>query len=196
MYQQREEVPEDLEIVGLWQPAILTQEGEPIQFDPEPSDGYGVVDEMIADDVRLALAPWPLVDVAGRLRFQNETSEAHPFPRQELQVELDARRVEEGQLPRPLRIGDAFLVRGFGGTPAGWNRVLDITGAARPVAKRAGLRAVSQVVATKTAPLAAQTKKEVSSSGWRRLPPLKPRSTGQVLPPEHSSPGSSTGPVI
>jgi hypothetical protein len=196
MYQQREEGPEDLEIVGLWKPAILTRDGESIQFDPEPSDEYGVIDEIIADDVRLALARWPFVDVAGRLRFEDGTSDAHPFPRQELQEELDVRRTEEGQLPRPLRIGDAFVVRGFGDAPEDWDRVLDITGAARPVAKRAGLRAVAQVVPTPMVPLAEQTEDEVSSRGWRRLPPISPRSTDEVLPPEQSSPGSSTGPVI
>jgi hypothetical protein len=50
---------------------------------------------------------------------------------------------------RPLRVGDVFCVKGFTPTaPSRWAAVIDVTGAARPAARRAFLRAVAQVPET------------------------------------------------
>ena len=95
-------------------------------------------------EVRLAVAAWPNVDEGGRLRFSASGSASLAVGHQTLQEEVDRRRESEGRLARPVRIGDVFLVRGLGGESGDWERLLDVTGAARKVANRAGVRAVAQ----------------------------------------------------
>jgi len=173
MYQQRG--PPDIpEVAGLWEPRIVRVDEQPIEPEPDAADAYVVVDEIVGNDVRLAVAPWPHQDAGGRLRFDDSGSEPHEYSRPELQRELDRHRDAEGQLVRPLRIGDVFLVRGFGEL-ADWQRVLDVTGASRQAAKRAGLRAVAQPVdagALATGKPSVAPSKIPPAQRWRRLPPI------------------------
>jgi hypothetical protein len=166
MYQQREP-PRIADAGGLWEPRVVGVDEQPIEFEPDAADRYTVVDEIIGGDVRLAVAPWPHQDDDGRLRFEDGGSEPHEYSRAELQGELDRHRAAEGQLVRPLRIGDVFLVRGFGDL-ADWRRVLDVTGASRQAAKRAGLRAVAQPADAGAAEGGAAGL--APERGWRRLP--------------------------
>jgi hypothetical protein len=195
MYQQREE-PETLDVEGLWRPTVPLVDGDTVEIDTEASDWYVVTDELIGDDVRLAVTPWPRVDVAGRLRFE-AGSEPLELERAALQDRIDFSRTGRGQLARPLRIGDAFLVRGPDPSSAEWDAVVDVTRAARRFAKRAGVRAVAQPTTPPEVPATGDASETYAlSRGWRRLSPLPPKSAGEVLPPEQPSPGSSTGAVI
>ena len=193
MYQQRDE-PETTELVGLWEPSIVTVDGVAIEFVPRRDDAYVVLDEMISDQVRLAVAAWPNVDEGGRLRFSGSGSASLAVEHQRLQDEVDRLRESEGQLARPVRIGDVFLVRGLGGESGDWERLLDVTGAARRAANRAGVRAV------------AQPTEEVQTGGiepveaapepsWRRPPEQLPAAP-PVRPPAEPTPGSISNAAV
>lgn len=167
MYQQREPDASSFTISGLWDPDVTGLDEEEIALEPRPADRYVVVDEIVDDVVRLAAAPWPQVDEAGRLRFGETGSEQHAFDRAELQGEVDRRRIEEGQLHRALRIGDVFLVRGFAPRADGWERLVDVTAAGRPAGKRAALRAVAQTTEPTERGLEEADARDLS---WRRPP--------------------------
>jgi hypothetical protein len=189
MYQQRKE-PEDLDILGPWIPKVSDADDRPIEISPNPKDRYAVVDEIIGEDLRLAVTFWPQVDGAGRLHF-DQGSEPFGFDRSALQAEVDRHREVERQLVRPLRIGDVFFIRGFGelGT---WERVLDITGASRRAAKHAGLRAVAQpeVGASRTKARRSVTKQgKPRAPKWRRRPSSPPPEE-ELRPPSEPTPGS------
>ena len=197
MYQQREE-PQTTDLVGLWKPQVLRADEKVIEFAPEPGDVYVVLDELISDQVRLAVSPWPEVDEGGRLRFSESGSEPAGFERVELQTELDRRRETEGQLPRPLRIGDVLMVRGFGERTGGWEQVLDVTGPARRAASRAGLRAVAQIVESPAGLVAAEIEEgeaEAPKPTWRRAPE-QPTPTPAARPPAEPSPGSVSNAAV
>ena len=197
MYQQRAE-PRTTDLVGLWEPEVLRADETVIDFVPELGDTYVVLDELISDQVRLAVSSWPHVDEGGRLRFSEPGSEPTGFQRDELQTELDRRRETEGQLPRPLRIGDVLMVRGFGDELGGWERVLDVTGPARKAASRAGLRAVAQVdegLAGLVGVGPEDDDAEPSEPTWRRAP-ARPTPTPAARPPAEASPGSVSNAAV
>ena len=54
-----------------------------------------------------------------------------------VQTRVDRDRAASGQLIRPIRPGDVFLVRGFGNAPGRWARVVDVTRSGRLAAKAA-----------------------------------------------------------
>ena len=185
MYQQREPEASSFQLRGLWDPEVFV-EGDQIHLEPTAEDRYGVLDEIIEDVVRLAVALWPEVDAGGRLRFGIEESRDFAYDRPGLQSELDARREREHQLQRPLRVGDALFIRGFDADdPSRWQRVVDITMAGRGAAKRAGLRAVAQAV--EPGPEA-----RAPDLSWRRL------SDEDEVPPEQlpPPPGSTVNPAV
>jgi len=198
VYQQRDERTAT-ELAGLWQPRFLRVDDGEIEFVPSPDDAYVVVDEMIGEQVRLAVTRWPGVDEGGRLRFEETGSEPVGVERGALQTELDRRRGDEGQLPRPLRIGDVFLVRGFGEDPSRWQRALDITAQARRAASRAGIRAVAQVVEAPSDLLSASEDIgetwESAVPSWRRPPQERPPQGG-LRPPAEPSPGSVSNAAV
>lgn len=183
MYQQREPDVRSFEIVGIWNPEVTLAQGESISLSPVPEDRYVVVDEIIEDVVRLAVAEWPSVDSAGRLRFGEEGSASHIYDRSELQEEIDRRRKDARQVTRQLRIGDLFLIGGFGPNLGNWARVLDATMAGRPAAKRAGLRAVAQPV---DAELALEDSAD-RNLAWRRPPDIGLESSAQAPQPPSGS---------
>jgi len=109
------------------------------RLEPAAGDRYVAVDRIDGTVVTLAVAPWPLVDGAtGRLDFgpvRNRVTRTATADR--LQRRVDQDRAERGQLRRPLRVGDVFLVRGLAGPPSRWAAVVDLTRASRLAAKAA-----------------------------------------------------------
>jgi hypothetical protein len=197
VYQQREE-PHTTDIVDLWRPELTQADETAIEFAPVAEDSYVVLDELISDQVRLAVCAWPNVDEGERLRFDESGSEPVGFERRGLQAELDRRREAEGQLPRPLRIGDVFVVQGFGEDPSAWERVLDVTAPARKAAGRAGLRAVAQLVEGPGALIVAEADAGAEAAPapeWRRAPE-QPAPPPAARPPAEPSPGSVSNAAV
>ena len=197
MYQQRE-APRTTDPVGLWEPEIKRADETVIEFVPSDADEYVVLDEIIGDQVRLAFTAWPSVDEEGRLRFAESGSEPLPVDREELRGSLDRLREIEGQLVRPLRIGDVFLVRGMTPDPEEWERLLDITGAARRAASRAGVRAVAQPVEGTAITVRiedAGIAEDVPVPSWRRSPE-PPGAAPPPRPPAEPTPGSVSSAAV
>ena len=194
MYQQRDQ-PETTGLVGLWGPSIVTVDGVAIEFVPKRDDAYVVLDEMISDQVRLAVAAWPNVDEGGRLRFSGSGSASLAVGHQRLQEEVDRLRESEGQLVRPVRIGDVFLVRGLGGESDDWERLLDVTGAARRAANRAGVRAVAQSTEEVSQTGGVEPVEAASEPSWRRPPEQLPAAP-PVRPPAEPTPGSISNAAV
>ncbi len=110
--------------------------------DPETlsaDDRYVAVDRIDARVVTLAVAPWPTVEPAtGRLDFgPRATRRTVTVSLRSLQASVDRDREASGQLVRPVRSGDVFLVRGFAQSPARWSVVVDVTRSGRLAAKAA-----------------------------------------------------------
>jgi hypothetical protein len=138
-YQQRapEASPEpaDQPERGHWRPAETPLEDPTFRI--EPGDRYVAIDRIDGPVVTLAVAPWPTVEPAtGRLDFgpRRDRSTAAVAGR-DLQARVDLDRVASGQLVRPLRPSDVFLVGGLTADPAEWARVVDVTRAGRLAAK-------------------------------------------------------------
>jgi hypothetical protein len=129
---------------GPWNPKPIRPDDEPVDMAVAAGDAYVVVDEIIDLDVRLVSAPWPDVDEAGRLRFQETGTELEPdllLPG--IEDLINAQREGLGQVTRPLRVGDTFLVRGDVEKPPQWEVVVDVTQAARQASKLAQQRAIA-----------------------------------------------------
>lgn len=150
MFEQRVATDEDArQPRGLWVPEGFTPE------DVEPSDWYVVVDDLFDDVAVLAYVRWPRLDAVGRLYFgtaAGEVASSTAIPAPELQELVNAHRTARNPDPevaaRPLRIGDAFLVRGDADDagfpdPESWELVVDVTSQARTAAKTALYGAVA-----------------------------------------------------
>jgi len=111
--------------------------------EPTAGDSYVVVDESDEGVLEIVVASWPKLDPLGRLAFSGRrrtvaVSEA------ELSEVLDRRRQRSGETKRPVRIGDAFLVRGrVTNSPSKWPQIVDVTSFARAHAKIAFHAAVA-----------------------------------------------------
>lgn len=139
IYEQRapEASPEPIDEPGRapWRPDETPL--EEAAFVIGPGDRYVAIDRIDGPVVTLAVAPWPTVEPAtGRLDFgpRGERTSATVTAR-DLQARVDADRVASGQLVRPIRPSDVFLVGGFTPEPASWGRVVDVTRAGRLAAK-------------------------------------------------------------
>jgi hypothetical protein len=108
--------------------------------DPLPGDRYVAVDRVDGPVVTLATAPWPSVDPAtGRFDFgprAERTVATVTLEALQRRVDLD-RAAAPGQVVRPIRPGDAFLVAGYSPDPSAWIEVVDVTRSARIAAKAA-----------------------------------------------------------
>ncbi len=102
-------------------------------------DRYVAVDRIDGRVVTLAVAPWPLVEPAtGRLDFGPRADRRTvTVSLRTLQASVDRDRAASGQLVRPVRSGDVFLVRGFSPSPTRWSVVVDVTRSGRLAAKAA-----------------------------------------------------------
>jgi hypothetical protein len=126
-----------------WIPVVKDADGKPVAVQPGAGDAYVVVDEILEGRVRLVVAPWPRLDREERLHFGDLGRRRGPFAPGTLQGLVDRHRARHGQVQRPLRVGDAFLVRGDAQRLAGWDDVVDVTQGARAAAKVAMARAVT-----------------------------------------------------
>lgn len=126
-----------------WVPVVKDASGERMPVGPEAGDAYVVVDAILEGQVRLVAAPWPRLDRGGRLHFDDLGRGLGPYRVGSVQALVDRHRERQGQLPRPLRVGDVFLVRGDPRRLRGWRHVVDVTLGARAVAKVALARAVT-----------------------------------------------------
>jgi hypothetical protein len=126
-----------------WVPVVKDAAGTRLPVDPEASDAYVVVDAILEGQVRLVVAPWPRLDRGGRLHFDDLGRGLGPYRIGSVQTLVDRHRERQGQLPRPLRVGDVFLVRGNPRRLRAWDHVVDVTLGARAVAKVALARAVT-----------------------------------------------------
>lgn len=145
MYTQRTKRPDQSfqPTSRWWTPVVNDAEGARLPVEPRAGDAYVVVDEVLEERVRLVVAPWPRLDRDGRLHFADLGHRVGPYAVRTLQALIDRHRARHGQVLRPLRVGDAFLVRGDTRRLAGWDDVVDVTRGARGVAKVAMARAVT-----------------------------------------------------
>lgn len=122
----------------LWLSGV---EESPVE--PAASDRYVVVDERDDGILVLVVASWPKLDLLGRLVFKGRKTTV-TVSEAELTAVLERRRRRSDQLQRPLRIGDAFLVRGpVTKKPSEWPQIVDVTSFARAQAKTAFHAAVA-----------------------------------------------------
>lgn len=142
MYQQRSRSGR-LPPEAPWRPEV---EAGPFEIGAE--DGYAVVDDLEDGEAVVVVTPWPWVDAAGRLVFE-EASDRLEISSDALQEAVNVARQAAGQSPwdRPLRVGDVFLLpadswRGLL-AGAGELRLVDVTKPARAVAHAALLTAAN-----------------------------------------------------
>jgi hypothetical protein len=112
----------------IWRPGL------PIV--PLVTDVYAVIDEWIGGIITLAVSNWPNVDRGGRLRFGQSWSigvDAEEFGRAVVRWRSE---FNQPVPDRPLRIGDAFLVRALNeGSPETWGTIVDVSSDARAATK-------------------------------------------------------------
>jgi hypothetical protein len=142
----------------LWLPTPL--KGHGFTLETVAALRYVVLDEMVDDDVGLALWPWPMADGSGRLRFRDLDQRLEVgLTREDLEQQLYA-----GWRARRPRVGDVFAARpdddALEEVRAGkevWDRpltdlfpgpVYDITVEARHIAKLAYYASVTPVMRT------------------------------------------------
>lgn len=138
----------------LWQPFVVTGPKEGDRRDVTEvlaDDRYVTVDDVTQSMVVVEVSSWPRLDREGRLWWDDEPYEL-VTPRARMQNSVNAGRQDRG-MPAPgrrIRVGDAFLVRGltrrhryFDDLPL----VVDISAAAREVAKAALYGAVASTLA-------------------------------------------------
>jgi len=110
---------------------------------PRADDSYVVVDERDEGVLVLVVAAWPIHDDLGRLDFRGRRRSV-TVSEATLNEAVLKRAKRPAGVDRPVRIGDAFCVRGeVGRDPAKWGRIVDVTGEARDQAKIAFHAAVA-----------------------------------------------------
>jgi hypothetical protein len=152
-----------------WIPVVMDADGNGMPVEPAAGDAYVAVDELLEDRIRLVVAPWPLLDQDERLHLENLGRMLACAPRT-LQTLVDRHRARHGQVQRPLRVGDVFLVRGDADRLGGWTHVLDVTRGARAAAKVATARAVTHPAMVRERP-----KRRTRSSDVRVGPQARQR---------------------
>ena len=152
MRQRRAVAPESFTVVDApWLPVVEDQRGIAADLAPRRTDVYGVIDDIADGLVKLHASPWPSVDRAGRLAFGSpEERESAVFDADALQEAVDRFRSRSQQpgADRPLRLGDVFLIRGYGDVfapraPSDWEVISDITRVARDAARVAFYSAIA-----------------------------------------------------
>jgi hypothetical protein len=164
-----------------WVPVVKDAADQPMPMDPEASDAYVVVDAILEGRVRLVVAPWPRLDRDGRMHFHDLGRGLGPYAGRNVQALVDRHRAQQGQLPRPLRVGDVFLVRGDPSRLGGWTYVVDVTMGARAQAKVALARAVTPDPEVPARPRSRQRSGPAVQAGAPARP--SERVAGSVAPP-------------
>ncbi|WP_421119881.1 hypothetical protein ACE2AJ_00535 [Aquihabitans daechungensis] len=159
---------DDLEQMGAWAPSLAWLAIQLSEQDPGAGNDRGisllraivdhiddytyvVVEEIVDDTVGGSTAPWPRVDIGGRLRFPTRGHDSWSSDIETLQHVADIERTALGDLiptelaTRPIEVGDVFammfpphIVAAAG---AAGRLVLDVTWDARQAGKVADLRA-------------------------------------------------------
>ena len=159
---------------------VWLPEGWTEAVEPRPSDWYVVVDELMDGTAVLAYARWPRLDAVGRLSFGKKGTDARhaiSIPEDRLQTIVDDARRESSPeddpavVERPLRVGDAFLVRRIEG---GDQPVVDVAADVTTYARTAAKKALYAAVAPRVSPQEAQALRLASDEGDEMLPPEPP----------------------
>jgi hypothetical protein len=136
----------------FWIPYTVhgTKGGRRGRVEIQADDRYVSVDDVAGGIVVLDVSAWPLLDREGRLYWDTDPFEL-VMSHVDAQAIVDAaRRDARITAPdRPIRVGDAFLVRGLTDehpSLAQASLVLDITAAAREAAKAALYGAVASTL--------------------------------------------------
>jgi hypothetical protein len=137
--------------------------GKRTRVDVQPGDCYASVDDVEDGLVVFSVSDWPRLDREGRLYWDTNPFEL-VVPEQEVQAIVDAGRAEAGITApdRPIRVGDAFLLRGLLAERAALKRaslVLDISAASRDAARAALYGAVASTLHTDDAKKMAVTQR-------------------------------------
>jgi hypothetical protein len=124
--------------------------GKRTSVDVQPGDYYASVDDVADGMVVFSVSDWPRLDREGRLYWDTKPFELVVAER-EVQAIVDAGRAEAGITApdRPIRVGDAFLLRGLPDEQASLRRaslVLDISAASRDAARAALYGAVASTL--------------------------------------------------
>lgn len=135
----------------IWIPYTLhgPEGGRRLAVEVQPGDEYATVDDVADGEVVFDVSPWPRLDADGRLVFDGEPREL-VASLAETQAFVDAARRAEGVTgaARPLRVGDAFLVRDLAAGAASLDgaTLFDVSAAARDAAKAALYGAAASTV--------------------------------------------------
>jgi hypothetical protein len=126
--------------------------GRRTKVDVQADDRYACVDDVADGAVVFNVSDWPRLDREGRLYWETDPVEL-VVAEGEAQSIVDAGRDEAGITApdRPIRVGDAFLIRDLPDERASFARaslVLDISAAARDAAKAALYGAVASTLHT------------------------------------------------
>ena len=126
--------------------------GKRTKVEVQPDDRYASVDDVADGAVVFDVSDWPRLDREGRLYWETDPFEL-VVSEGDAQSIVDAGRDEAGITApdRPIRVGDAFLIRGLPDEQAPLARaslVLDISAAARDAAKAALYGAVASTLDT------------------------------------------------
>jgi hypothetical protein len=129
----------------------------------QPGDRYASVDDVADGVVIFSVSEWPRLDREGRLCWTSGPFELVGSER-EVQGIVDTARAAAGITApdRPVRVGDAFLVRGVPDERASLSQaslVLDISAAARDAARAALYGAVASTLPTDDAERMAVTQR-------------------------------------
>ncbi len=122
------------------------------KVEPNRGDRYAAVDDLADGMVVFEISSWPYLDMEGRLYFEDDPNE-WIVEREESQRRIDKERKEDRitGATRPIRVGDAFLLRGLAGEASSLDqveKVIDISAAARDAAKAALFGAAASTVET------------------------------------------------
>lgn len=153
----------------LWVPYTVhgAQGKRRVDVAPDSSDRYAAVDDLADGMVVLEVSSWPFLDMEGRLYFEDDPTE-WIVGRVATQERIDEER-KRGRITgsnRPIRVGDAFMLRGLGGGASALEQVqqvIDISAAARNAAKAALFGAAASTVEKKYAVTMAVTEPPVKT---------------------------------
>jgi hypothetical protein len=128
-----------------------------------PDDRYACVDDVADGAVVFVVSDWPCLDREGRLYWETDPVEVVGADG-EVQAIVDAARADAGITApdRPIRVGDAFLVRGLPDKRSALDQaslVLDVSAAARDAAKAALYGAVASTLGREDAERMAVTQR-------------------------------------
>jgi hypothetical protein len=186
LYRRRDREP-------LWSPIIAKEKRRGRTVSPGTNDWYAVVDDIGDGMVRLEIAPWPRVDLAGRLRFNEIYEQTYLLTKLQNVVNEFRKSNNQAAHDRPLRVGDSFRIQSTSkpkrdlADPHFKGNIFDITNAARDQAKIAMYAAVARRLKPSEARM---LYKKTKATGKFKFTPKRnqerqrPRIPGAIAKPE------------